>query len=181
MLAKLSALADEDRLSPNRRAFFKWFERQVRAASSAERLDELVALLPEADVRRRHRWQGRPDPTMKTTITRPRMSPSPQSRAMTMSRPRMSPASDHLGAARSHRQSTPRHKAADFGMPGRHPCCRRVSHVIRSPARQNAALASYHYEALAQLFFGIVRHPVEGCLPLPRPAEPRALIICEPY
>lgn len=61
MLAQLAALADDTRLHPDSRVVVKWLGREVRAASTGERLAELAALLRESGIRRRYRWQGRPD------------------------------------------------------------------------------------------------------------------------
>lgn len=60
MLAQLDALADDPRLDPASLPVVDWFREQVKAAPGNGRLDELAALLPEAGIRRRHWWQGRP-------------------------------------------------------------------------------------------------------------------------
>jgi hypothetical protein len=60
MLAQLAQLADDDRLHPESRPVVEWLADQVKTAAAETRLNELAALLPEAGIRRRHRWQGRP-------------------------------------------------------------------------------------------------------------------------
>jgi len=60
MLAQLGALADHPRFDPASLPVIDWFRDQVKDARADGRLDELAALLPEAGIRRRHWWQGRP-------------------------------------------------------------------------------------------------------------------------
>lgn len=60
MLAQLAALAGDPRLDPASVPVIDWFREQVKDASGGTRLGELAALLPEADIRRRKWWQGRP-------------------------------------------------------------------------------------------------------------------------
>lgn len=60
MLAQLRAIAEDDRLDPASMPVVEWFREQVRDAASGGRLDELAALLPEAGIRRRRWWQGKP-------------------------------------------------------------------------------------------------------------------------
>lgn len=60
MLAQLDRLADDDRLDPASLPVVEWFRDEVKAAATGGRLDELAALLPQAGIRRRHWWHGRP-------------------------------------------------------------------------------------------------------------------------
>lgn len=60
MLAQLDELATDDRLDPASLPIVEWFREEVKAAGTSGRLDELAALLPEAGIRRRRWWQGRP-------------------------------------------------------------------------------------------------------------------------
>jgi integrase len=60
MLAQLDRLADDDRLDPESLPVVEWFRDEVKAAATGGRLDELAALLPQAGIRRRRWWHGRP-------------------------------------------------------------------------------------------------------------------------
>lgn len=60
MLTQLAKLAADDRLAEDSRPVIEWFQDEVKAARSGNRLDELAALLPQAGIRRRHFWQREP-------------------------------------------------------------------------------------------------------------------------
>lgn len=60
MLAQLDRLGADDRLHPESRPVVEWFAEEVKTAAAGARLDELAALLPDADIRRAHWWQGTP-------------------------------------------------------------------------------------------------------------------------
>jgi hypothetical protein len=61
MLSQLDALAADPKLHPASLPVLEWFRAEVRDAASAARLAELVTLLPESGIRRRHWWQGEPE------------------------------------------------------------------------------------------------------------------------
>jgi hypothetical protein len=60
MLVQLDELAADDRLDHASRPVIDWFRDEVKAASNGARLDELAALLPQAGIRRRRWWHGKP-------------------------------------------------------------------------------------------------------------------------
>lgn len=60
MLARLRALAGNERLGPAELPKIEWFAEQVRAAASGSRLAELAALFAEACIKPRGWWQWRP-------------------------------------------------------------------------------------------------------------------------
>jgi hypothetical protein len=60
MRSQLDAIADDDRLTPDSRAVVEWFAEQVKAATTAQRLDELADLYAVQKIRRRGLFQARP-------------------------------------------------------------------------------------------------------------------------
>jgi hypothetical protein len=60
MRGQLDAIAADDRLTPESLAAVEWFAEQVKAATTAQRLDELADLYAVQKIRRRGLFQARP-------------------------------------------------------------------------------------------------------------------------